>query len=1084
MGGSRAARRIGRVAGAVLLLSFVAAVTGRPVTGDAGANGPTTVPPLIGGRVFLDRDANGVEDAGEPGVAGVVVEVTAADGTSAGTTVTDVAGDWTITLPAGSAPGSSWRVEHTGPADLTSAATGTGSGSSLQFAVAGTTDLRHGVARPTAWCADNVTDPTVVATCLRPGPRGDAYAATSTVARTTWAGTTPATVATKATTGAVWGLAPQPGTGHLWAAAVLRRHADLGPEGIGGLYVLDASTGALVTSFDLRADAGLALSAAADPATTYGAAARGITTDWRSADLATYPAVGREGLGDIEISADGRYLWVTDLYGRTVHRFALGDTDDDGVPELGTRTGFAVPAATCASATEVRPFGLHAITTGVLVGVVCSNETATFAAANTPNGAKVLALDAATGVFSTVADVGLGAVRDVELGCTTLGTTPCTTAQWHAWTDSWDVSGTTIDIKGRGTAIGEMVPVDEVDQVVARRWWPQPLLTGITVLDDGAIVVAFADRFSLQFGTENYEPVGISEDLFGAFATGDLVLLCPNGTGFQQESDGSCAGRTAVGRSWAGLNATTPYREFFDDNVFAASGEGSHLETTHGGVVGWHGDLVVGATAPTDAGDTAGLRRYDGDDGERTGGVVLAATGATDAHVDTFRASTSIGDVELFCPGPPTQIGNRVWWDRDADGHQDADEGGIAGVTLHLRSATGTVVGTAVTGADGTWAFDSRVDTDPGDAVGGGFRPDRAFTVHADHAPDHTGTGPLAGFVTTARHVGPTSTDSDAAVVAGWPTVTVGVATLGVNDHTLDLGFHRPGVAVGGSVWWDQDADGVRDVGEAAVTGAVVGVTQVGGGSALDPVGETVGSTTSGVGGAYSFASLVGGHAYRVTATAPAGYLAGSGAVADSAVLTTHGSSETALDVALLGIGGVTGIVWDDTDGDGVRDTGEPGRSGVPVRIVRSGGAAATDASGTVVAPVGTSSDGSFGFGTLALGFAYVVAIDLPTGSRATTAAGATTPLLASPGATSDGWAFGLAELPPPPPPPTTPTTPTTPTVPTTPQPVPAPAPPPAPALAATGSAAIVVVVGVGLVAVGVVVRSGARRRGTPTIPR
>jgi uncharacterized repeat protein (TIGR01451 family) len=56
----------------------------------------------VGDRVWLDEDRDGVQDAGEPGVAGVLVDVLGAGGVLAGQDVTDADGDWLVDgLPSG-----------------------------------------------------------------------------------------------------------------------------------------------------------------------------------------------------------------------------------------------------------------------------------------------------------------------------------------------------------------------------------------------------------------------------------------------------------------------------------------------------------------------------------------------------------------------------------------------------------------------------------------------------------------------------------------------------------------------------------------------------------------------------------------------------------------------------------------------------------------------------------------------------------------------------------------------------------------------------------------------------------------------
>ena len=60
-------------------------------------------------------------------------------------------------------------------------------------------------------------------------------------------------------------------------------------------------------------------------------------------------------------------------------------------------------------------------------------------------------------------------------------------------------------------------------------------------------------------------------------------------------------------------------------------------------------------------------------------------------EVDTFGKMSGMGDVEVLCDVAPIEIGNRVWWDQDGDGVQDAGEPGISGVVVSLQTVSGTV---------------------------------------------------------------------------------------------------------------------------------------------------------------------------------------------------------------------------------------------------------------------------------------------------------------------------------------------------------------------------------------------------------
>ena len=58
----------------------------------------------------------------------------------------------------------------------------------------------------------------------------------------------------------------------------------------------------------------------------------------------------------------------------------------------------------------------------------------------------------------------------------------------------------------------------------------------------------------------------------------------------------------------------------------------------------------------------------------------------------------------------PATLGDRVWHDSNMNGVQDAGEAGIGGVTVQLKNAAGSVIGSTVTDATGYYNF----SVDPG----------------------------------------------------------------------------------------------------------------------------------------------------------------------------------------------------------------------------------------------------------------------------------------------------------------------------------------------------------------------------------
>jgi len=92
---------------------------------------------------------------------------------------------------------------------------------------------------------------------------------------------------------------------------------------------------------------------------------------------------------------------------------------------------------------------------------------------------------------------------------------------------------------------------------------------------------------------------------------------------------------------------------------------------------------------------------------------------AKDSDVDTTSGETATttliaGENDLTWDAGVYQlasIGDFVWWDQDEDGVQDANEPGLQGVTVTLKNAAGSSIGTTTTDANGAYSF---TDLTPG----------------------------------------------------------------------------------------------------------------------------------------------------------------------------------------------------------------------------------------------------------------------------------------------------------------------------------------------------------------------------------
>ncbi|MBO9312797.1 MAG: DUF11 domain-containing protein, partial [Chloroflexus sp.] len=317
----------------------------------------------------------------------------------------------------------------------------------------------------------------------------------------------------------------------------------------------------------------------------------------------------------------------------------------------------------------------------------------------------------------------------------------------------------------------------------------------------------------------------------------------------------------------------------------------------------------------------------------------------------------------------PARIGNFVWEDRNGNGRQDAGEPGIPNVTVTLNGTTGAgdpVSLTAQTDSNGFYLFNNLT---PGSY---------SITVSAP-----------AGYFFTAADQGDDSGDSDASSTGVMATTTL---ESGEEDLTWDAGLYRP-ATIGDRVWRDTNGNGVQDTGETGLDGVTVTLTGTTGSGAL--VNQT---TTTAGGGFYSFTGLVPG-TYQITVTAPTGEVftyrditatevAGANDANDSdadasgvmiATVLESGEVDLTWDAGLVIPASLGDFVWEDLDGDGVQETGEPGFVNVSVALIGAGRDRTFGTADDTLATTTTNGSGAYSFTNLQPGL-YRVRFTRPNG--------------------------------------------------------------------------------------------------------
>ena len=364
-------------------------------------------------------------------------------------------------------------------------------------------------------------------------------------------------------------------------------------------------------------------------------------------------------------------------------------------------------------------------------------------------------------------------------------------------------------------------------------------------------------------------------------------------------------------------------------------------------------------------------------------GLQASPTGASATLPDSTISSTGLAPAVTLTSGQsvaqyaglyaPATLNGTVFADTNGDGAQEKADAGLAGQTVNLLNAAGTVIATTITAKDGSYSF-------------AGVAP----------GVDTVQVVPPAGEVFSPIGTSATLTDSGvSAKGAASVTVTSGSST------TVNAGTYAP-ATVTGTVFTDVNGDGVQEPGDTGLAGQRVDLI------AVD--GHTVVATAkTAADGSYSFSNVAPG-AYGVKVVPASGNSfspAGSSTTLPDSTVSPGG-----LQVAVLKSGGtaivnageyapstVTGTVFTDTNADGAQEPGETGLAGQIVNLL--------GATGAVIATTATANDGTYSFTGVAPGSDTIQIAPLagdkfsPIGAGSTVSAAGTAPVTVTTGSAS-----------------------------------------------------------------------------------
>ena len=349
------------------------------------------------------------------------------------------------------------------------------------------------------------------------------------------------------------------------------------------------------------------------------------------------------------------------------------------------------------------------------------------------------------------------------------------------------------------------------------------------------------------------------------------------------------------------------------------------------------------------------------------------------SQLDPFSVSVSGGSTNSTADFgyyvQPSSIGDFVWNDVNSNGIQNLGETGIAGVAVRLTitwpNSTSTVL-TTLSNASGYYSFGGLLSDENHDGAGSG---EPTFSVSIPSLP---GTA-------SPTAAGTAATDSNN------PAGTTVALAQGQYDPSIDFGFYGLTLrSIAGVLYDDRDFDNLFTAPDTRRSGSRVQLyVDIDADGIADP-GELVDETFSDSNGDYSFGNLLDGNylvkivrALRCFFVNERGEsVSNLGSLTDGQMKVTLSGTNNLDNDFLLCRGIFTGAigdrVWLDENSDGVQDAGEAGIPNVTVRLIAADGV-------TVLATTVTDSEGHYLFPSRTAN-TYTVVIDpstLPAGLAA-----------------------------------------------------------------------------------------------------
>ncbi|MDR7049208.1 protocatechuate 3,4-dioxygenase beta subunit [Duganella sp. 3397] len=440
-------------------------------------------------------------------------------------------------------------------------------------------------------------------------------------------------------------------------------------------------------------------------------------------------------------------------------------------------------------------------------------------------------------------------------------------------------------------------------------------------IDSDVNASGLSHSFTLASGEVNKS---VDAGVVGAATIGDRVWLDKNGNGIQDTGESGKSGVTMELRDSTGKVVKTT----------TTDSNGNYKFAVEAGTYSVAMKLPNGfAITRQNAGSSDAL-----DSDANASGNLGSVTVAAGQNVTSM-------DAGIYQTGA---IGDRVWHDANGDGIQQSNEAGVRGVKVTLLNEAGKAIATDVTDAYGQYLF---ADVGPG-----------KYSVKFD-APD--------GYLFTKQNQGYyDSSDSDADANGLISQFTL---ASGAVDLSRDAGLVKAS-SIGDRVWEDTNYNGVQDAGEKGVDGVTVKlydannvlkattVTHDGGQYLFGGLaaGNYKVEVTNSAGWFFTKSGM-GSDATDSDITSVNGSTGRTGTIA-----LGKGQNITTEDAGIYRKASIGDKVWRDSNHNGLQEAGEEGISGITVSLYDAATRKQLGAS------VKTDANGNYKFADLTPGKYYV----------------------------------------------------------------------------------------------------------------